>query len=369
MARTGSPDESLIGDETALRVDKNGLIYPLGDNVPATGAVISIGSGVRWARMPLSAGDLSHINIWLVDDRDEQGEGVAVIDTGMSIPASREAWELLLAGPLAGTRITRIIVTHYHPDHVGLAGWLCERFDIRLWMTREEWMMGRLQRADDRGMSPDESVEFWRFAGWSQSQIDEAVTQGWINFSNIISPVPASHIRLVEGDTLDFAGQRWRVLIGRGHAPEHACLLNEDARILIAGDQILPTINSNVAVYAYEPYADPLGDWLASIDRFLTLPSDLLALPSHGQPFRGIDIRLAALRDRHHQRLDMLHKHLSEPRRIVDCFPALFRREISGFDLYPATGETLAHLRWLECRGRVVRRNDSDGIGWFSGVH
>lgn len=370
MARTGSPDESLIGDDSLLPADKGGLSYPLGDQVPAMGEAIPLGSGVRWARLPLSGpGGLNHINIWLIDDRDEQGDGVAVVDTGMFTPDGRAAWEALLTGPLAGLRLTRVIVTHFHPDHIGMAGWLCERFGIRLWMTREEWLTASLMRADMRDEPPREVTESWHFAGWSEDQIAQAAALGWRRIAKMVSPVPAGHIRLIEGDMLNLAGEQWRVMIGRGHAPEHACLFNERSGLFIAGDQILPAISSNVSVHAAEPLANPLKDWLDSIDRFLGLPADLLILPAHGQPFMGVDVRLAALRDRHHEQLDMLHAHLREPRRVVDCFAVLFRREINGFFLFPATGETLAHLRWLECEGRVVRRTDAEGVGWFSAVH
>jgi glyoxylase-like metal-dependent hydrolase (beta-lactamase superfamily II) len=185
----------------------------------------------------------------------------------------------------------------------------------------------------------------------------------------VTSPIPPSYVRIVEGDVLDFAGERWRVMIGRGHCPEHACLLNERTGVLIAGDQVLPTIAANVAVQVNEPFGNPMGDWLDSIDRFSGLPRDTLVLPSHGLPFVGIDIRLAAMRERHHARLTKLYHFLSEPRRVVDCFPMMFRREIKGVTLFSASGEVLAHLRWLEEAGRATRRADDDGIVWFSAVH
>jgi glyoxylase-like metal-dependent hydrolase (beta-lactamase superfamily II) len=368
LNRKASPDESLISDDGLLPADSNGLVYPLGERTPATGELIALGSGVRWARLPLS-GDLGHINIWLVDDRDEHGEGVAIVDTGMSTPRCRAAWDALLAGPLAGVRITRVVVTHFHPDHVGMAGWLCDRFGVPLWITREEWMIGSLLAADAKEAPPAAIVGGWRSAGWNEDQIGEATSFGWSSFARMVSPIPMSYIRMRDGDVLDFAGEQWRVTVGRGHAPEHACLLNERAGLLIAGDQILPTISSNVSVPFNEPMSDPLGDWLESIDQFLQLPSGLLVLPSHGEPFTGIHLRLAALRDRHHERLDVLLAHLSAPRRVVDCFGTMFRREIQGFDIFPATGEALAHLRWLECRGRVSRSIDAQGVGWFSAIH
>jgi glyoxylase-like metal-dependent hydrolase (beta-lactamase superfamily II) len=368
MSRPVTPDESLIAEDEAQRIAPGALTYPFGEQLPTLGEAVPVAPGVRWVRLPLS-GELGHINVWLIDDRDAQGDGVAIVDTGMFIGRCVSAWEELIAGPLAGVRITRVIATHFHPDHIGMAGWLCERFRVPLWMTREEWLLGSLLLADAKPIPPDAVIENWRFAGWSHDQREEMKSQGWMGFTQIVSPMPLSFIRMEDGDVIDFADAKWRVVVGRGHAPEHGCLLNEATGVLIAGDQILPTISSNVSVPYFEPLSDPLGDWLASIDRFLELPADLLVLPAHGKPFHGIRARLTALRDEHRKRLDTLFANLDDARRVVDCFPLLFRRAIAGFDLFPATGEALAHLRRLECEGRAARQIDSEGVGWFSAVH
>lgn len=340
-------------------ISHRGLTYPLGRRVPEAGELIGLGAGVGWARLPLP-GSLGHINVWALDD----GDGVALVDTGLAIDPCRLGWEALFAGPLGGKRVTRILCTHFHPDHVGLAGWLADRFAAPLWMTRTEWLMARMLTLDARDAPPAEALAWWRMAGWSDVQIERAAADGWGRFAAVVSPVPASYVRMRDGDMLTIGTGRWRVVVGSGHAPEHACLFNEEAGVLIAGDQVLPRISSNVSLSLHEPDEDPLRDWLASIDRLLRLPADLFVLPSHGEPFTGLHVRLMALRDGHHAQLAALHAHLAQPRRVVDCFASLFRRPIGSGDLGLATGEAMAHLRRLERDGLAVCET-RDGVATF----
>jgi glyoxylase-like metal-dependent hydrolase (beta-lactamase superfamily II) len=315
---------------------------------------------VGWARLPIP-GSLKHINVWLLDE----GDGVAMVDTGIDLPQCREAWDALFAGPLAGRRVTRIICTHFHPDHVGLAGWLAERFGAPLWMTREEWLFARMLSADVRDAPPAEAIGYWRSAGWSEELIAAESAKGWGRFAAWVTPVPASFVRMRDGETLRVGAREWRVTVGNGHCPEHACLVDDAGGLMIAGDQVLPRITSNVSLSLSEPEADPLGDWLDSIDRLRSLPESLLVLPSHGEPFTGLHARLDALAAGHLDRLDALHRHLVEPRRAVDCFGVLFARKIEDGMMGLATGEAMAHLRRLECDGRAVRE-DRGGVHWYS---
>lgn len=340
-----SPDESLAD----LPYSHRGLTYPLGRLGPEPGAVIELADGVGWTRSPVP-GSLKHINLWLLDDVD----GVTIVDTGLDIPPAREAWESLLAGPLSGRRANRIIVTHFHPDHLGLAGWLAERFGVRLWMTRAEWLFARMLTSDVRDAPPPEAFAYWRAAGWTEERISAEADKGWGRFAAVVSAVPLGFVRLHDGDRLRIGSREWRVVIGSGHSPEHACLVDDAGKLLIAGDQVLPRITSNVSLNLSEPEADPLGEWLASIAKLRELPDDLLVLPSHGEPFTGLHARLDALAEGHRGRLDELCEHLSEPRRAVDCFGVLFGRKIEDHSMGLATGEALAHLRHLEVEGRAV---------------
>jgi glyoxylase-like metal-dependent hydrolase (beta-lactamase superfamily II) len=353
-----APDASLAPEPTTHR----GLTYPWGRRVPGEGELIEVAPGIGWARLPVP-GSLNHINVWSVDD----GEGVAQVDTGLDIPPSREAWEALLAGPLSGRLVTRVIVTHMHPDHVGLAGWLCERFGVRLWMTRGEWLFARMLSLDGRDAPPAEDLAHRRAAGWSEERLAAAQGKPWRFFASTVSPLPLGIVRLQDGQELRIGDHVWRVVVGNGHSPEHACLVDLERKVMIAGDQVLPRITSNVSLSLSEPEGDPLGDWLSSIDKLKRLPDDLLVLPSHGEPFTGLHARLDALATGHLSRLDALHRHLAQPRRAVDCFRILFGRAIDDSVYGLATGEALAHLRRLEVEGRA-EREVRDGVWWFSAV-
>ncbi|MGI4948356.1 MAG: MBL fold metallo-hydrolase, partial [Janthinobacterium lividum] len=296
------------------------------------------------------------------------GDDVVAVDTGIAGKASVAAWEALLAGPISGRRIGRVVCTHFHPDHGGLAGWLCRRFDAPLVMTQAESLMLRLLAADARDTVPDEATAFWRAAGWDEAQVAAASVGGWGRFARLVSPPPLGFRRIADGDAIAIGGRDWRVVTGNGHSPEHACLLDEERGLLIAGDQVLPRISSNVSLHVTEPDGDPLGDWFASLAKLRRLPADLLVLPGHGEPFLGLHPRLDALAAEHRDRLDALADRLREaPRRATDCFAALFRRPVGDDVLTLATGEALAHLRRLEREGRAVRE-DRDGIWWWRAV-
>ncbi len=368
-AEPASPDASLADpDEPGSHTyTHRGLTYPLGRREPGKGELIALAEGVGWARLPIP-GPLKHINVWALDDGDPGSEpgtgGVALVDTGLDIAPCREAWEALFDGPLAGRTVTRVICTHFHPDHLGLAGWLTERFSVRLWMTRDEWLFGRLLSSDVREAPPSEAIAYWRAAGWDEARIEAEAAKGWGRFASVVSPIPVSFVRIEDGDRVEVGARTWRVLVGNGHCPEHACLIDDEAGLMIAGDQILPRITSNVSLSLSEPEGDPLGDWLSSIEKLKGLPDTLFVLPSHGEPFTGLHARLDALAMGHRDRLDALHSRLDEPKRAVDCFGTLFARQIEDNMLGLATGEALAHLRHLEVEGRAVRES-LDGVHWY----
>lgn len=364
MTGAPPPDASLTQDDGLLKTSHKGLTYPLGDFAPAAGTLHRLSPDLRWARIRMP-GSLGHINSWVIDDAD----GVTIVDTGLKLPSCLEDWEAILSGALDGVSVRRVIGTHFHPDHVGLAGFFAERFGASVWMTRGEWLTAQFGWADSRDEVPEELDRFRKLAGWTDAQIEEGRKGGWGRMRNIMARLPISYHRLQDGDAVQFPGSRWRVVTGSGHSPEHACLLNDADGLLIAGDQVLPRISSNVSLGVGEPDADPLGEWLASIDKLKLLSDDLLVLPAHGEPFRGLHARLDALRDEHLLRLDQLAALIVErPLRAVDCFPVLFRKPINDGSRGLATGEALAHLRRLEVEGRAVR-TERDGAWWFAAPH
>ena len=338
-----------------------GLQYPFGRRAsPPAGELQPIAEGVYWARFPMPMA-LDHINLWLLED----GAGWTVVDTGLALAETRDIWAALFDGALGGRPLTRVICTHMHPDHVGLAGWLCERFGCDLWMSRAEYFMCRSLVADTGRAPPRAALDFYRRAGYSAGQL-EHYRQRFGFFGKAVSPLPERYRRLVDLQTLNIGGRYWQLMEGSGHSPEHICLYCPALKLLISGDQVLPRITPNVSVFPTEPEGDPLKDWLRSSARLRErLPEGLLVLPSHEAPFVGLHTRLSQLLEGHKADLNALFEHLHQPRRAVDCFAALFQRDIDSASLGLATGETLAHLHCLLGRRRIRRTQDQDGVYWY----
>ena len=330
------------------------------DSKPGTGSTMPVAEGIHWLRMPLPF-DLDHINLWLLEDDG----GWAVVDTGINSSTSKDIWRGTFDTTMRGLPATHIIATHLHPDHLGCAGWLTRQFDVDLWMTREEYMLARLLVADTGKPAPDEAIRFYAAAGFSDQDLHD-YRERFGFFGRLVSKLPESYVRIHDNDRLAIGEHLWQVLIGRGHSPEHACLYCEDQNLLVAGDQVLPTISANVSVWPTEPEANPLRHWLESLaalgDR---IPEDVLVLPAHGKPFRGAHARIDAIITEHVRRLGILLDHLAEPCRVVDTFGALFGRRIPDGHRTMATGEAIAHLNYLQAGGDAVAEPDADGVLWF----
>ncbi len=343
----------------AATAPAHGLHYEFADT-PATGSTQPVADGVRWLRMPLPFA-LAHINLWLLDD----GDACVVVDTGLNTSKVTALWSTLLDGELAGRRIERVVCTHMHPDHLGNAGWLCERTGAELYMTRQEYLYGRVLVGDTGRPAPAAGLDFYRAAGFPDDAL-ERYRETFGMFGRYVSAPPDRYRRLEDGDRLAIGGRDWHVVVGNGHSPEHACLYCPELNLLLSGDQVLPTISSNIGVWPTEPQANPLADWLASIEKLhARLPDDVLVLPAHGRPFRGLHARLEALRDEHLDGLEALETLCREPLRAVDAFPALFRSEVPPSEMIMATAEALAHLNWLIAEERIEIERDADGVDWY----
>jgi glyoxylase-like metal-dependent hydrolase (beta-lactamase superfamily II) len=354
-----------MSDDTLIehRETRPALDYPCGEP-PAPGAAREIAPGVLWLRMPLPFA-LDHINLWALRD----GDGWAAIDSGVQSGDTAAAWRKLFArdGALGQGGLTRLFATHMHPDHVGMAGWLTRKFGCRLWMTRLEYLTCRVLLADTGREAPPDGVNFYRAAGWDEDALENYRAR-FGGFGKLMHALPDSYRRLHEGESLRIGGHAWRVVVGKGHSPEHACLHSAELKLLVSGDQVLPRISSNVSVFPTEPDADPLGDWLASLDKLRReVPDDVLVLPSHNEPFRGLHARLDYLARSQRQALDRLRRALAEPRRAVDVFGELFGRPIGSEPnlLGMATGESIAHLNHLLRRGEAVKDVDAGGVAWY----
>ncbi|HVZ99226.1 MAG TPA: MBL fold metallo-hydrolase [Caulobacterales bacterium] len=336
------------------------LVYPLGEP-PAAGETREIAPGVRWVRMPLPFA-LKWINLWLLED----GDGWTIIDTGIAMEETREYWRAIFAATLGGKPVKRVICTHMHPDHMGLAGWICRKFEAGLWMSRLEYVTGRMLVADTGREAPEDGVRFYRGAGWDEDALDSYKVR-FGGFGKAVSRVPDAYRRIEDGDTIEIGRRPWRVVVGNGHCPEHVCLWQEELKLFISGDQVLPRISSNVSVFPTEPDADPLSDWIASCKKLrAAIPNDVLVLPSHNEPFQGLHERLDNLVEGHERSLDRIEKRLREaPKRAVDLFGALYARKIGADLLGMATGEAIAHLNCLIARKRASK-SEAEGVVWYA---
>jgi glyoxylase-like metal-dependent hydrolase (beta-lactamase superfamily II) len=347
--------------------DQSKLDYPLGDALPATGAVIELAPGVRWLRMPLPFA-LDHINLWLLRDRADDGrEGWAIIDCGVANDTTRAAWEQVFAHHLDGLPVLRVIVTHMHPDHVGNAHWLTERWHCRLWISATDWHAARLASQSTTGFGGDAAAAFFAEHGLVDPEAIAKVRGRGSYYGAMVPQVPPQYRRMLDGQVIRIGDHDWRCISGYGHAPEHISLYCEALAVLVSGDMILPRISTNISVVDLEPEADPLPLFLASIARTRELPPDTLVLPSHGKPFRGLHERVRQLIEHHDRHFEeVLAACREKPCSAADLLPVLFRRKLDLHQTTFAMGEAVAHLHALASRGRLRERLDDDGIRRFS---
>lgn len=318
---------------------------------PAPGEAIEIAPGILWASIPLPF-RLNHVNIWFLEEPD----GWTAIDCGIDSDDVRAVWERLMHGPLGGRPLRRLLATHGHTDHVGLAGYLVERHGVPFVASLAEWLWARLRFAERDAVKPAAESFFARH-GCSAEMIGEFRShRGGI--VSTMGPHPEAFVRMRDGEMLWLGGRQWRVIVGGGHSDEHCSLYCASDNLLIAGDQILPRISPVVGVYPTEPDADPLGDYLASLPRFAALPEDALVLPGHGLPFVGLHTRVDELQAHHAKRLDALGAMLDRPQSAAAAAAQLFARAVAEGHGRLALAETLAHLHRLVAQGRVVRHSD-----------
>ncbi|MER5170736.1 MBL fold metallo-hydrolase [Thioclava kandeliae] len=322
---------------------------------PAPGTLCEVAPRIFWFRLPLPMA-LDHVNGYALDE----GDSWTLVDPGVDRPACRKALMALLDGPLAEKPVRRVVVTHHHPDHIGLAGWLQGR-GAELWTTRTAWLMARMLQHDVQDRPDPQTVAFWRAAGIRADMLEKRLQERPFNFADCTAPLPLGYRRLVEGERIEMAGREWNVRMGNGHAPEHATFWSGD--LVIGGDQLLPSISANLGVYATEPEADPVAEWMAATQSFLPLARETqLVLPGHKLPFTGLPTRLAQMIQNHDGALDRLRAHLGAgPKTACECFAPLFKREIDEGTYGLAMVEAVAHLNHLLHLGEVRREPRADG--------
>ena len=318
--------------------------------------------GIYWIRMPLPFA-LNHINLWLLAD----GDGWTIIDTGYNSDDTRNIWKDIFAKLLDGKPVKRIIVTHFHPDHVSLAGWLIKKWKAPIWMTYSEWMQAQLNRFGGPTADIDARMKFYKEHGMEKSGID-GYRETRPDFSKIILPLPTSFRRMIDAEEFSIGDHNWRVITGAGHSPEHAALWCKDLNILISGDQVLPRISTNVSLQCNEPDGDPLRLYLGSLEKFRFLAKDTFILPSHDQPFYGLHERIDALGEHHADRLEAAYQACTESKTSRELIPILFKRQLDSHQLGFAIGEAMAHANYLVADGLLRKARANDGIIRYSQV-
>ena len=348
--------------------------YPLGDTLPAEGAVVEVAPGIRWIRMGLPFA-LDHINLWLLRDRQPNAAGIlvdgwTVVDCCIDSAATRAQWEQIFAQGLEGLPILRVIVTHMHPDHIGLAHWLCERWQMHLWISATDYSVARTAVYDRDGFGGEAGADFYTLHGMQDEEFLQHVRGRASYFPTLVPALPSCFRRLMDGDNIEIGGRTWQCISGYGHAPEHIALYCAELSVLISGDMVLPRISTNVSVHAAEPESNPLRLFLTSLLRYLALPPATLVLPSHGKPFQGLHERIRQLQNHHRDRLDEI---LAAARKgslsAFDVLPIMFKRKLDAHQMTFAMGEALAHLHWLWREGQLQRILDAQGVHRFQRGH
>ena len=345
---------------------ESALQYPLGDTLPTPAQAIEVAPGIKWLRMALPFA-LDHINLWLIRDRqaDPSGQirlGWTVVDCCVKSPQSQAQWEEVFNKELEGLPVLRVIVTHMHPDHIGMAGWLCERWQAPLYISATDFNVARVAMLDQDGFGGESSAQFYRLHGSSDEEFLKHVQSRRSYYGSLVHTLPITYHRLMDGDQLEIGGHSWQCIAGYGHAPEHIALYCEDLNVLISGDMVLPRISANVSVHSSEPEANPLQLFMRSLKRYFALPSDCLVLPSHGKPFKGLHTRTQQLLDHHQARLDdIMEAAQTQDLSAWDILPLLFQRKLDAHQTTFAMGEALAHLHYLWFSKALQRTQDANG--------
>lgn len=336
-----------MADQPAVKTEP-ALCFPF-ESVPAFGEIAEVADGILWTRIPLPY-QLDHVNIYLIRD----GEGWVAIDTGIQTDEAIAVWEGLFAGPLKGMALTRVVVTHFHPDHIGLAGWLCDRFDAPLLTSMSAYMGSKVISLSRNERELRQYFDFYTAHGMTEEVAGIVAIQG-NDYLRRVADLPPTFLRLLMPDLLDIGGRSFRVLTGDGHAPEQIMLYCEEEKLLFAADQVIERISPNVSVYAGEPNGDPLGHFLRTLRLLRSeIPDDVLVLSGHRRPFYGLHQRSAELEAHHEERCNRIRVACAEgPQSVADLVPALFPRKLDPHQMSFAFTETLAHVNRLVRRGEI----------------
>ena len=356
-------------DPADLMAGEKALRFPLGNTLPELGHALEVAPGMWWIRMALPFA-LDHINLWLLADTEETPSGVrqgwTVVDCGVTNDSTQAAWRQVMAGPMQGLPILRVVVTHMHPDHMGLAHWLCEEFNAPLWMSATEYQAALLASTGASNFGGLSTQKFFADHGWNDPADQQQIKDRVSYYAKMVPSVPEAYHRLMHDRALQIGGRTWRCISGWGHSPEHMALYCDQAKVLISGDMVLPKISTNVSVYAQEPEANSLALFMQSLHHFDALPADTLVLPSHGRPFVGLHTRTAQLLKHHEDRMDEVLAACTEQAGSAhDMLKVIFKRPLDFHQTTFAIGESVAHLHALWFAGKMSRAKDAQGVWRF----
>lgn len=334
------------------------LTYPF-EQGPEQHQAVTIHPHIKWVRSPLPF-SLSHINCYLLKD----GDGWCVVDTGMNGEASIAQWQTTINAVLEGAPITRVIATHHHPDHIGLAGWFCDTYRAAFYTTELEYFYTRTFHAPKRKEKYWESVEYFDRTAMKSESKDALLADN--NYHHMVWEIPSSFHRLQDQQTLTIGDFEWQAITTRGHSPEHLSLYCKELDLLISGDQVLPEITSNVSITSTQAYANPLQDWYDAHHKIqANVPDSVTVLPAHQLPFKGLHERLAQVLAHHEERLDKILTLSHQEKTAQQLTDELFERDMDAFQNFLAVGECMAHINMLLDQGKMQRRLD-DGLWLFS---
>jgi glyoxylase-like metal-dependent hydrolase (beta-lactamase superfamily II) len=324
---------------------------------PPHGGFIEIAPRIWWARLPLPM-RLNHVNVYLFEDDD----GWTIFDAGVADGASRDAWESILSGLVRDRPIRRVIVSHFHTDHVGLAGWLCDRFDAEFLMSQTEYLLARVFQQNYSVESVRRQVRFFHGGGLPLAAA-EGIARSRLGNLGYHEPMPPQFERLAAGQFITLAGRRWTVLTGGGHAVEQVMLHCKEDGIFLAADQVMAEISPNISVGTLQPGGNPLRDFFISLDQIKAeIPAGVMVLSGHRRAFFGLHRRIDELKSHHQGRCDAILAAIDgKELTVLDLVPIVFGRSFEGDIVASAMGEALAHANYLAYDGRLDKFADAAG--------
>ena len=329
---------------------------------PTNKKVFKIQEGVYWAKFLLPS-MISHVNVYILDDTD----GITIVDTGLSCNSCINSWRYILRNDFKNKDIKRVIVTHHHPDHMGLMGWFKENFNTEVWTSRSSWLTGRMLTLDHKKVVSQENLKFWLSSGMPSELLEKKRLEKPFNFGDFVKKIPLGYRRIIEDEEVMIGNKKWFIKLTDGHAPEQVVLFCPELKIFISADQLLPGISPNISVYPTEPNANPLEEYLKSCGKLLQIKDlDYLVLPGHNLPFYGLNLRIKQIVNHHRSALKRIEKYINKnPKSAYDIFPVLFKRKIKDSEMVLALGEAVAHLNYLSKYGIIRREKSEKGVNLF----